>query len=284
LWICLAGWDTLFIFYETNVYWYVLLAPFVILILLNRPEHLQFGLFAEIVLTNFMLLEKTCSQSWVFGGGDTFATLLLRDIFTGYSPILRGLFNQITNGYYGKLVPVYVSIIVVLSVTLLILYWPSKPQSAAQTEWSSKPLKAAVWVQIVLLFFWCICMLWGEIRLTKGVAYTYQQVSAMENVSAGDGNIVIGSGGAVYYKVASVNPGFYILTVNAENIEAENVDLSYDYNGTIPISYEILEQTDETIKVQFETEQYLDYVTLAVNNDSESEIYFESFVLSEMRE
>jgi hypothetical protein len=231
-----------------------------------------------------MLLEKTCSQSWVFGGGDTFATLLLRDIFTGYSPILRGLFNQITNGYYGKLVPVYVSIIVVLSVTLLILYWPSKPQSAAQTEWSSKPLKVAAWVQLVLLFFWCICLVWGEVRQTKGITYTYQQVSAMENVSAGDGNIVIGNGGSVYYAVTSVSEGKYVLTVNAENIDVEDIAISYYYNENISIAYQLLEQTDETIKVKFETDQYLDYITLTVNNDSEEEIYFESFVLSEVRE
>jgi hypothetical protein len=177
-----------------------------------------------------------------------------------------------------------VSIIVVLSFTLLILYWPSKTQSAAQTEWSAKPLVTAAWVQMILLFFWCICLVWGELRLTNGVYYTYQQVSATENVLAGESNAVIGSSGSVYYQVTSVSKGKYVLTVNAENIDVEDITISYYYNETIPIAYTLLEEEVRTIKVQFETDQYLDYITLAVNNDSEDEIYFESFVLSEVRE
>jgi hypothetical protein len=127
-------------------------------------------------------------------------------------------------------------------------------------------------------------LVWGEIRLTNGIAYTCQQVSVTENVAVGNDNAVIGNGGSVYYAVTSVSAGKYVLTVNAENIDVEGIDISYDYNGAIPIAYQLLEQTDETIKVKFETDQYLDYITLTVNNDSEDECYFESFVLSEVRE
>ena len=279
LWLCLAGWYTLFIFFGAQTYWYILIVPFIVLIILNGREHLAFGLFAEIILTNVLLLERVCNQCWVMGNGDTFSRLMLRDVATGHSPILKVLFDRITNNGFTRFGPVYGSIILVFAFALLVIYRPKKNEN--EKTISTKPLKIAAWVQLVVLIFWVSMLIWGEVRLTKGETYTIYDCSYTEGIVIDRDTASIKKNETIDYRSNYMYKGMYELIVDATNMDSDSLAISYYYNEDIPIEYEIVEQTEEYMKVKFYLEEFRDFINIKITNSGKDDILFTSYTISE---
>lgn len=281
LWITLAGWLTLFLFFGAQSYWYILIAPFVFGIILNRIEHLQFGLFAGIVLSNVMFLERVCSQRWVFGGGETFNHLLLRNYVTNHSPILAVLLNRLTNNFFAKLNPVYGSIIFVLAFALLWVYRP--PKEDKLTDISSKTIKIAKWIQLMLLALWVGLTIWGVVRLTEGERYDYSKCSVSENVVVTENTAELSLGDSIIFKSGSMYSGNYELFIEAKGLSEDNVYISYYYNEEIPIDFSIISYDGEKMVIRFMLDDFKDYVNFGVTNSTPGNVEFTSFTIREVR-
>ena len=76
-WFSLTGYMLFFLFYPVNVYWYVLLVPFFILVFLQKKELLHLNLILELLFSACVLVESTFDQDWVFLGRKTFSYLFL---------------------------------------------------------------------------------------------------------------------------------------------------------------------------------------------------------------
>lgn len=79
LWLALAGYMCLFLFYPCNIYWYVLLAPFWILVACNNKNLMKVNLLLEIVFGLMIGIIYSYIQYWVLGGENTFEYLFLKD-------------------------------------------------------------------------------------------------------------------------------------------------------------------------------------------------------------
>lgn len=279
-WITLASWYTLFIFWGANTYWYVLLAPFLILVIINRADSIEFGLFAEIALMNVMLLERVCSQGWVFGGGKTFTRLLLRDYVSSHSDLLKNLFDRVTYDYFSALKSVYISIIVVLSFTLLIRFIPRKEM---HKEFATKPLKIALWVQLIILFIWCGLSLSEEIRLTKGIKYDIEELTFSEDVVVEAGAASLNPGDVQDMSYISLPAGGYRLMIMGDDITADCIDVQYDYNGVVPIKFNVVDEGDNFIQIEFKLESYVETLRFTVTNRTNKTIPFYGYRLNELK-
>jgi hypothetical protein len=277
-WIALAGWYTLFIFWGANTYWYVLIAPFIILVILNRTEHLSFGLMTEIVLMNVMMMERICSQWWVFGGGATFTSLMLRDYVSSHSALLYNILNRLTGNYFSALKSVYISAIVVLGFTLLICFRPTK--ATGSKDFPVRPLKVALWIQLAILFLWCGLALAEEIRLTNGIEYGVEDVSFSDGVVVEDGEAVLKTGDTQEFPYIALPAGGYRLTIYADNL---TVDIQYYYNEILPINYTVVDEGDGYMQVEFTLDTYLETVQFLVTNRTSDEIIFYSYRLYELK-
>lgn len=165
MWICLAGWYTLFIFYGGNCYWYILMSPFLIFIVLNNEKYRDIGVFVSVLLANLYLLERVSIQPWVFGGKLTFTRLLLRNKVQESPDLLFTMINDLLRGNFQQIVPILISCIVAGSFTLLVLFLPR--QETETHKCRSKALSRGCWGNLLSLILWIVLMLGEQLQFWK---------------------------------------------------------------------------------------------------------------------
>jgi hypothetical protein len=177
---------------------------------------------------------------------------------------------------------VYVSIIVVLAFALLIVFYP-RDGKVDKEQIRTKTLKEVIWVQTILLALWAGCMIWGEVRLTKGVEYDISECSFSEGAVMGDNTAILGENQTVQCKTGNVYTGNYLVTIHAEGISEEDICIGYYYNEDIAVPFTVVESNEDYIQVTFALDSFLDYIQVGVTNTQNHDIVFHSIVFGETK-
>ncbi len=278
LWLCLAGWYTLFIFYGAHTYWYVLLAPFLLLILLNDPAQIKRGLFLEVVLANMMLLERVAAEGWVFGGNGTFSGLVLKYLFPGHYTLLKNLLDRVTVGLFTKCRTIYVSVIVVCAAALLVLYFPKAKEKAKELD--TKAIKIAVWVSVILLALWTGLTFAEQLRISKGWEYSISDMEIPENVQIEENAVVLQNGDTIYGPYTTLEAGSYRLTVYGDHLQADQLQIYYYHIEDHSIEYTVIEQGEDYLTVEFTLNEYLENVEFRISNQADEPVTVHSYKLN----
>jgi hypothetical protein len=162
LWLAFAGYMCFFLFYNCNIYWYVLIAPFLILISYIDPEKCKVSLVLELIFTTTVLLRSVYTRDWVFMGSETFSYILLRN----YGATPTGNLIQVTLNVIMPALESYLPIIqgvtYASAVMLLIINFPTfKLYSDDTKETMEQDVKIITWIRIAVIYIWILLAIVG---------------------------------------------------------------------------------------------------------------------------
>lgn len=177
LWLAFAGYLSFFLFYMCNFYWYVLLAPFIILIAFNKPQYLKVSLLLEVVYGVSTAICHAFLRAWVFMGPTAYNYLFLRKYGenvteNGILFLLRKIAERVLyEGWdWTTFIPVLNGIAYAGIILLLVLQFPGTGPKAAVAERKEEllaELKIVTLIRISVIYFWIfvslLCLI-GENR------------------------------------------------------------------------------------------------------------------------
>lgn len=148
VYFCFLGYVVYFMFSEWNSYWIILLCPFLILLIFNNVRYLKINLLLEMMAGILIIVKKAYDQPWVFGGGETFSYLFLkncggRNINVAY---LLDLYH-ITD-----LMPIIFSGFLACCTALIIINFPGRVSSGPAGE--VKIERGLMWCRLAVLIGW----------------------------------------------------------------------------------------------------------------------------------
>ena len=160
LWIAVSGWYALLLFYEANIYWFILLMPFLILLFSNNPDRIKENVFLEIIFTNAVLLKYILHQGWTFGGERTFSGLLLKNLVPSEPNSLFSFIDIMTGQRYSKPYPPIISVIIFSAFAILIINNPFSNKNGLRHTLENgeqeKVLKMGIISHLVILYGWVL--------------------------------------------------------------------------------------------------------------------------------
>jgi hypothetical protein len=163
-WFSLAGIYTMFLFYFANTYWYVMLAPFFVLLCINNRKRFNLGLKFEILLTNAMLIERIIAQKWVFGGKKTFVWLLLKKHAVEDDNLLYNVLNNVLRGRLDDTHSMWIGVIVVLAFAVLYVFRPDEQEGHPAEGITPSAIMGANWAHLLILYVWSGLMIIQQIK------------------------------------------------------------------------------------------------------------------------
>lgn len=103
VWLIFFDFFTFFLFYAGNTYWIVLLAPFLVLLIIQNKETMRVNFLLEFIFTGSILAVKNYLMCWVYCSDQSFSHLILKSIigkdFLGISNF-TGIINYLTLDKY----------------------------------------------------------------------------------------------------------------------------------------------------------------------------------------
>lgn len=165
LWLSFAGYMCFFLYYVCNIYWFVLLAPFLILISYSTPSMRKVNLILETVFSTTVFLKYIYLQDWVFMGKKTFSRLLLRT--WGIAPeenLVQMVLGPIM-GNLGDYLPIIQGVTYASAGLLLVLNFPAfRIKNNESEEDIEQDVKMITWLRIAIVYIWIFLGIWGLIR------------------------------------------------------------------------------------------------------------------------
>jgi hypothetical protein len=165
LWLAFAGYMCFFLFYNCNIYWYVLIAPFLILISYIYPEKCKVSLVLELIFTTTVLLRSVYTRDWVFMGSETFSYILLRNY--GAAPtgnLIQANLNVIMPALESYL-PIIQGVTYASAVMLLIINFPTVKLHSDETEETIEhDVKIITWIRIAVIYIWILLAILGLVK------------------------------------------------------------------------------------------------------------------------
>lgn len=162
LWLSLAGYMSFFLFYDCNIYWYVLLAPFFILVSYSNMKNRKISLLLELAYSTAIILKYVYIQNWVIMGGKTFSYLILKD----WKPergenLVQRVLNVTTRPLDGYL-PIIYGIAYASAIMLLVINYPGiKIQNAETEEELEQDVRIVAWLRIAAVYAWILMAILG---------------------------------------------------------------------------------------------------------------------------
>jgi hypothetical protein len=162
MWLLLAGYMCFFLFYYCNIYWYVLLAPFLILLSYSSHKKRKINLVLELVFSTMILIKYIYTQDWVFMGEKTYSYLVLKQYGTVPN---QNLIQIILNSLIPTLesfLPLIQGITYASAIMLLVINFPTiKINQDEPEEELEKDVNIVTWIRIVIIYVWIIISIVG---------------------------------------------------------------------------------------------------------------------------
>jgi len=156
VWLIFGGYLCFFLFHNCNFYWYVLLAPFMILLAYIKPGLTKICLLLETIYGITVALDCMNKQFWVFLGPDTFNYLFIKkDIINNW------LFTRIY-WFLESYMPAILGISYASIIAILVLAFPGIKDISIEDE-NEKEMRIVTWMRIGVIYVWIILALVGTI-------------------------------------------------------------------------------------------------------------------------
>ena len=156
MWFALTGYMLFFLFYPCNVYWYVLLTPFFILVFLQKKELLHINLILELLFSGCVLVQNAFTGDWVFPGGGIFSYLFLKE----YSHAMQEnaliyYIEKIMGTRFQDFLPMLIGILYACGVLMIII---NCPLFSGKTDKGIKyeEINFVQNIRIFILYFWIL--------------------------------------------------------------------------------------------------------------------------------
>jgi hypothetical protein len=180
IWLCLAGYMCFFIFYPCNFYWYILLAPFLILQSYIHPKKRKVNLLLEIIFTNAFILSFLFIQDWVFMGSGTFSYLGMSKIGSAASDNLIKVALGNAAGILKSFMPTVHGIIYASAFMLLILNFPGLKYNINESdEEIEQDVRIITWIRIAAVYIWIALAIVGIIKSQASYWFSGESVIEM---------------------------------------------------------------------------------------------------------
>lgn len=157
IWLAFSAYLCFFLFYGCNFYWYILLAPFLVLLAYTKPGLTKICLLLETLYGGTVALDCMNKQHWVFLGPETFSYLLI-----GKEILENRLFAKI---YF--LLETYLPLVLGVSyaavIGILILTAPGIKDIPVE-DGIEKEIRIVTWLRIGVIFAWIILALLGTVN------------------------------------------------------------------------------------------------------------------------
>lgn len=167
LWLAMAGYMIFFLFYPCNIYWYVLLAPFWVLVACRDKRLMKVNLLLEIIFGLMTGIIYSYTQYWVLGGEGTFSYLFLKD-----NIMPRNSFQFFVHTVFGTDLEVYLHIFRGIAYAcagaFLFLNFPGRKAEIASNETEEEmrqDIKAVTWMKIGVLYLWIFFCVYSLVKL-----------------------------------------------------------------------------------------------------------------------
>lgn len=157
VWLAFSGYLCFFLFYGCNFYWYVLLAPFLILLAYTKPGYTKICLLLEMLFGVTVAFDCMNKQSWVFLGQKTFNYLFIRkDIVNNW------LFGRL-RGAISIFRPLIIGVSYAAAIGILVLTFPGLKDAQVE-DGIEKEIRIITWARIGVIFMWIGLALIGTMQ------------------------------------------------------------------------------------------------------------------------
>ena len=162
IWLAFSSPAVLFTFGATNCYWIILIVPFMILLLFMNRHNIRINFILEAFTPVSFIGAYVIAESWVFGGGATFDSLLFS--FSQY--LMNRRSSHSTNDmihfiksefdYPGEFEYVLPAVAVLGMVVFMVINHPCfKLHTDGETELDERVIwKSWYWFRIAILVLW----------------------------------------------------------------------------------------------------------------------------------
>lgn len=156
IWLVLAGYMCFFMFYPANEYWYVLLAPFLILISYLKPKYIKINLILITLFEITIAIYGFYSSDWVILGENTFSYLFLRKY--GQAMNQNAFIYTMSNLFHFEMkahLAFVRGISYACAISIMTINFPNG-QKEQQSPEDEKEIKLITWFRVVVIYMWII--------------------------------------------------------------------------------------------------------------------------------
>lgn len=153
IWLAFAGYLCFFLFYSSSIYWFVLLAPFLILLSYMKQGYTKICLLLE-ALYGVMVAFDSMNKEGVFLGGKTFQYLLIK------REMLNNHLFSIMRYFIQTYIPIIISISCAAVVGILVLAFPGRKDIPVE-EGIETEMRIVTWLRIGIIYGWFALALAG---------------------------------------------------------------------------------------------------------------------------
>lgn len=173
LWLALGGYMCFFLFYPCNFYWYVLLAPFLILVAYNHRENLKINL---ILIMLHELMTAICFiylSPWVLFGPQSFSYLFLKD-YAIEENAFQYFVNTALHADLGPYMAIFRGIAYACAGCFMWINFPRRLAKEQGVEGSEEQkelegeIQAITWMRILVLYVWIFICVYSLISFNRG--------------------------------------------------------------------------------------------------------------------
>lgn len=158
IWLAFFGYLCFFLFYNCGFYWYVLLVPFLILLVYTKPGLIKTCLLLESLFEVTVAFDCMNKQQHVFLGPDTFNYLFIkRDIINNW--LFRNIYE-----FLQVYMPLILGVSYASIIAVLVLTFPREEQDVPLEDEMEKEIRIITWMKIGIIFLWIILALIGTIN------------------------------------------------------------------------------------------------------------------------
>lgn len=155
IWTALSGYACFFLGYVCNFYWYVILVPFFILTVFQKPRYMGLNLLLELGFGISTCLAYIYFQDWVFLGQKTYSYLFLKQYAEGIQQnALMDLSEQLFHTDLRPYVPLFYGVAYGCMIGFLVLNHPGILKSNSTERIERKDYHMITLLRILVLFAW----------------------------------------------------------------------------------------------------------------------------------
>lgn len=168
IWLSLSGYLCFFLFYPCNLYWYVLLAPFLVLVVYTYPQNIRINLLLETVYGLMTGLWYGYGLSWwVQLGPKTFSYLFLKGYtYETEENAIQIFIREVLHSDWSVYLPIFKGIAYAGICMLLILNFPMRIRKNAETDIDlNNEIKTITWLRIGIIYVWIFIGAYGLLRM-----------------------------------------------------------------------------------------------------------------------
>lgn len=172
VWLSLAGYACFFLLYPSQIYWFVLLAPFLILVSYMNPSNIKLNLILELLFGISIAAYFADFKPWGILGNTTFSYLLLKDYGQAVSEnaivyTLKKLFHINLPNF----VPAIRGVGYACIIALLVINFPKDKRQGISEE-DEKEIHIVTWIRAVALYAWIFIALYCLVLSQRDYYFT----------------------------------------------------------------------------------------------------------------